>query len=209
MRYKTGGYIVAPIFNGLLWSWGWFTLFIDYIGRASILKDLQNTNSTVSQILRWVLDTPWWVPSLLAAILTIAIIIVLLRHSTPSSITAHNMAQAKEIPSAFLDAIERLCAEEHEASLRAYVLPAQQRTHGGATNLSVIPDPQRFRSDLMNLDPFCGSLGLRATRDAIRDSLNDMILAPNDSGHVHRQFNNVSRSLKNELSREWRLVRIP
>lgn len=70
-----------------LWLWAGARGILDWLGRGVVVTDLTVPESTASHLLRWFLSTPWYVPALLATVLTGVVIYLLLRKPSPAAAT--------------------------------------------------------------------------------------------------------------------------
>jgi hypothetical protein len=71
----------SGLLTAIFWLWTGANLMLDYLGRALSLKDLASKQGLLAQFLTWIFSTPWWVPSLLATAITIALLLLLYRDS--------------------------------------------------------------------------------------------------------------------------------
>lgn len=56
--------------RGLLWLWMGVKAIMDAIGYSTIFDDLQHALSLLQKGAEWLFQTPWWVPGLIALVLT-------------------------------------------------------------------------------------------------------------------------------------------
>jgi hypothetical protein len=82
--------VVAAIFGFFLSIWTGARAMLDWVGRGDTLSGLAGNSSLLSRALGWLFATPWWVPGLLATLMTLALIYLLLRPSRdPAPAGAH------------------------------------------------------------------------------------------------------------------------
>ena len=74
-------YAAVGVVNAALWIWGAAKAMLDWIGRGAAIKDSH-------EIARWFLDTPWYVPTILAVLVTGAAIYALLRRGPAPPISS-------------------------------------------------------------------------------------------------------------------------
>lgn len=105
LRIATG-WIVSLI----LWVWTIAVRILDGGGRLSMLENPHDAHALADRVLTWLLSTPWWVPAMLASVITIASIMFLFRAEKP-----RNGAPRSEndvVPTKFTDIPARMTATE-------------------------------------------------------------------------------------------------
>lgn len=66
---------VATLFGAILfWTWFAVKLAFDWIGRTTVLDDYNQMVDRLPGILHWLYGTPWYVPAILASLLTVALL---------------------------------------------------------------------------------------------------------------------------------------
>jgi hypothetical protein len=91
--------VVGLILNAVLWVWTAMKFTLDMVGRASVVNDATNPQGLTVRALDWIFQTPWYVPGILAGLLTLVLIVVLLRNEQASrSVSTNMMADVPEVP---------------------------------------------------------------------------------------------------------------
>lgn len=62
------------ITDGLLWLWTLAKISMDWTGRTTLLSDAEGAPRELARMLDWLFTTPWWVPAILATVLTASLI---------------------------------------------------------------------------------------------------------------------------------------
>ncbi len=70
-----------------LWSYALLRLFMDWVGRSTVVDDWKQLTESMPNLISWLLSTPSWVPAICAFTFTLATIYFMWRIHEPSSQT--------------------------------------------------------------------------------------------------------------------------
>jgi len=190
------------------WEWcAYAALFI----AAIVLAADQSIKlaPTIAPRASFILSSSYWAFAPLALVLFATVELLGKRFGWLGGPAASSQSPAasvnlKAFPRNFLTKLERLCADEHEISLRTQMPfpPPDVQTY----------TPKRlerrdyFRGVIAELETPCTELGLTQTLPKIREALR-RLKEDRPTGDGYALFHDVSQSLKSELEDKWRLVR--
>ena len=72
------GKVLSAIGAAIFWLWTGAVAVLDYFGRLGALEELAGSKNLLPRFLHWLFSTPWYVPAILGAILTVVLAYVLL-----------------------------------------------------------------------------------------------------------------------------------
>jgi hypothetical protein len=93
--------LVALVLDLLMWVWWVARMILDNLGRASAFDDVPNQHGVFMRVVDWFLQTPWYIPALLAIALTVVTIIYLVKLSNNTNAGKLAPLSATDDPSLF------------------------------------------------------------------------------------------------------------